>query len=92
MRDLTGFQRDLLYVIYPQDHPSGQDVKDELETYYEEPINHARLYTNLDTLVEKSYVKKGERNRRANSYEISQKGIDALERRHQWIREYFEDA
>jgi PadR family transcriptional regulator, regulatory protein PadR len=33
MHDLTGFQRDLLYVIAGRDNPSGLALKDTLETY-----------------------------------------------------------
>ena len=53
MHDLTGFQRDLLYVVAGLDNPHGLAVKDELEDYYEKEIHHGRLYPNLDTLVEK---------------------------------------
>ncbi|APW99533.1 PadR family transcriptional regulator [Halobiforma lacisalsi AJ5] len=31
MTNLTGFQRDLLYVITGADRPSGQDVKERVE-------------------------------------------------------------
>lgn len=92
MHDLSGFQRDLLYVIYRLDRPSGQEVKDDLETYYDDPINRGRLYTNLDTLVEKGYVRKGQRTRRSNYYEISEMGIQALTERQEWERRYFEEA
>ena len=56
MYDLTGFQRDLLYVITGRDEPHGLAIKDELEEYYEKEIHHGRLYPNLDTLVEKGLV------------------------------------
>jgi len=52
MYDLTGFQRDLLYVIAGLDEPHGLAIKEELEDYYEKEIHHGRLYPNLDTLVE----------------------------------------
>lgn len=90
MHDLSGFQRDLLYVINGLDKPSGQDVKEELETYYEETINHGRLYPNLDTLVNKDYVEKGQLDRRANFYAITEKGVDSLYDREKWERKYFE--
>jgi PadR family transcriptional regulator, regulatory protein PadR len=60
MEDLTGFQRDLLYVIAGLDDPHGLAIKDELETYYEKEIHHGRLYSNLDTLVDKGFVGKGQ--------------------------------
>ena len=56
MDDLIGFQRDLLYVIAGADQPSGQGVKEEIETDYNAEINHGRLYPNLDTLVNKELI------------------------------------
>ncbi|MDL0145688.1 helix-turn-helix transcriptional regulator, partial [Halobacterium salinarum] len=50
MHDLTGFQRDLLYVIGGLNEPHGLAVKAEMEEYYESEIHHGRLYPNLDTL------------------------------------------
>ena len=35
MHDLTGFQRDLLYVIAGREDPHGLAIKEELESYYE---------------------------------------------------------
>jgi len=46
---LTGFQRDLLYVIAGGTEQSGQEIKEELEPYYSTEINHGRLYPNLDS-------------------------------------------
>ena len=40
MYDLTGFQRDLLYVIAGRDDPHGLAIKEELEEYYEKEIHH----------------------------------------------------
>ncbi|APW96794.1 PadR family transcriptional regulator [Halobiforma lacisalsi AJ5] len=88
MDDLTGFQRDLLYVIAGADQPSGQDVKDEIETYYSSEINHGRLYPNLDTLVNKELVEKGQLDRRTNYYAITDDGRRAIEKRREWERQY----
>ncbi|WP_254528646.1 helix-turn-helix transcriptional regulator [Natrinema gelatinilyticum] len=90
MDDLTGFQRDLLYVIAGADQPSGQDVKDEVETYYNSEINHGRLYPNLDTLVNKDLVEKGQLDRRTNYYEISDHGRQAIEERQEWEQQYLD--
>ena len=91
MDDLTGFQRDLLYVIAGADQPSGQDVKDEIESYYSADINHGRLYPNLDTLVNKELVEKGQLDRRTNYYEISESGLHQIEERREWERQYIEE-
>jgi hypothetical protein len=39
MMDITGFQRDFLYVIAGSDSPHGLAIKDELDTYYEKESN-----------------------------------------------------
>ena len=61
MHDLTGFQRDPLYVIAGADQPSGQDVKEEVEQYYSTEINHGRLYPNIDWLVDEGFLEKSKR-------------------------------
>lgn len=88
MDGLTGFQRDLMYVLAGFDQPSGQSVKDEIETYYGSEINHGWLYPNLDTLVEEGYVKKGELDRRTNFYAITDAGRDAIRERRDWEEQY----
>jgi PadR family transcriptional regulator, regulatory protein PadR len=88
MDDLTGFQRDLLYVIAGADQPSGQDIKEEIESYYANEINHGRLYPNLDTLVNKDLVEKGELDRRTNYYALSNEGDEAIQRRREWESQY----
>jgi len=90
MDDLTGFQRDLLYVISGADQPSGQDVKDEIEQYYSSEINHGRLYPNLDTIVNKELVEKGELDRRTNYYDITEDGEQTIEEHREWEQQYVE--
>jgi len=88
MYDLTGFQRDLLYVVAGLDEPHGLAIKEELEEYYEKEIHHGRLYPNLDTLVEKGLVEKGERDRRTNEYTLTRRGRRELEARIEWETGY----
>ncbi|WP_226042866.1 helix-turn-helix transcriptional regulator [Natrinema sp. DC36] len=90
MDDLTGFQRDLLYVIAGADQPSGQDVKEEVEQYYNADINHGRLYPNLDTLVNKELVEKGQLDRRTNYYAIADKGEETIEDRQKWKEQFID--
>lgn len=92
MHDLTGFQRDLLYVIAGGDEPHGLAIKDELEGYYETEIHHGRLYPNLDTLVEKGLVEKGQRDRRTNFYTVTQRGRRELEARQEWEAQYLDET
>ncbi|KTG30313.1 PadR family transcriptional regulator [Haloferax profundi] len=88
MFDLTGFQRDLLYVIEGFDEPHGLAIKQEIENYYENEIHHGRLYPNLDTLVEKGLVDKGEIDRRTNSYQVTARGRREIEARQEWEQHY----
>jgi DNA-binding PadR family transcriptional regulator len=90
MHDLTGFQRDLLYVIAGLDEPHGLAIKDELEGYYEKEIHHGRLYPNLDTLVDKGLVEKGQRDRRTNFYTLTRRGTREIEARREWESQYVE--
>lgn len=88
MYDLTAFQRDCLYVIAGLDDPHGLAVKGELEEYYEKEIHHGRLYPNLDTLVEKGLVEKGELDRRTNLYSVTRRGQREITARTDWESQY----
>ncbi len=92
MHDLTGFQRDLLYVIAGSDEPHGLAIKAELEEYYESEIHHGRLYPNLDTLVEKGLVEKGQADRRTNYYTITRRGRREIEARAEWQAQYVDSG
>lgn len=84
MHDLTGFQRDLLYAIAGMDSPKGLAVKDKLDEYYANEINHGRLYPNLDRLIEMDLVEKGEIDERTNSYTLTEEGKNLLTERREW--------
>jgi len=90
MHDLTGFQRDLMYVIAGLDDPHGLAIKEELEKYYEKEIHHGRLYPNLDTLVEKGLVEKSQKDRRTNEYAMTRRGNREIEARTEWETNYIE--
>jgi DNA-binding PadR family transcriptional regulator len=88
MFELTGFQRDLLYVLAELDQPSGQTVMDRISEERNEEVNHGRLYPNLDTLVDRGLVEKGQIDRRTNYYELTEEGRDILEARREWENRY----
>ena len=88
MDQLTGFQRDLLYVIAGMDRPSGQEILDRVNQYIDQPVTHGRLYPNLDELVEMELVEKGQIDRRTNYYALTPKGHRELEKRQEWVKRH----
>jgi DNA-binding PadR family transcriptional regulator len=82
--DLSGFQRDLLFVISSNDSDNGLTIRDDLSDYRGEKIHHGRLYPNLDELVELGLVDKSQQTERANSYSLTDDGRAVLERRVAW--------
>jgi len=91
--DLTGFQRDLLYVIAGLDEPHGLAIAEEIADQHGPDINPGQLYPNLDALVEEGFVEK-QQNPQKNVYSVTEKGCEALQERHQWIAQYvdFEES
>ena len=92
MNELTAFQRDALYVIAGHDEPHGLMIKNELDEYYGEDINHGRLYPNLNTLVDKGLVNKGSKDRRTNYYELTEAGEELIESREEFLDELLESS
>ncbi|MFB6082023.1 MAG: PadR family transcriptional regulator [Halanaeroarchaeum sp.] len=91
MDDLTGFQRDLMFVVAGLDEPNGLEIKEEIEDYYETTINHGRLYPNLDTLVEDGLIEKAKQDERTNAYRLTERGSEILENRQTWEHRYVRD-
>ena len=88
MEDLTAFQRDVLYSIAGLDAPKGLKIKEELGEYYDEEVYHGRLYSNLDTLVDKGLVEKGSQDNRTNSYTLTARAVHEIEARRKWETKY----
>jgi len=91
MDGITGFQRDILYVIAGLGDPKGMRVQSALEEYYGSSVLHARVYQNLDALVECDLVEKGERDSRTNYYRLTSAGRGCIESRRQWEGGYVSD-
>lgn len=92
-RDLTGFQRDILFVLRRiergearEDQPYGLAIKRELEHLREEDVvNHGRLYPNLDDLVDIGIIEKAMVDRRTNEYSTTDTGRDVIDQHAQWV-------
>lgn len=83
--DLSAFQTDILAVIADEGRPYGLAIKDNLEDVRYEKVNHGRLYPNLDTLVEKGLVEKGEIDNRTNYYTLTGEGVTELNDYQSWL-------
>ncbi len=90
LADLTGFQRDLLFVLSGMGTPSGSELMSEVEQSQDRPVLHGRLYSNLDELVEAGYIEKGELDGRTNYYALTDEGYEKLRARHEWEQEHLE--
>ncbi|QIO25017.1 PadR family transcriptional regulator [Haloarcula sp. JP-L23] len=79
--ELTGFQRDLLEAIAAVDgDPYGLALKRYLDERYADPINHSRLYQNLDDLTEQGLINRDALDDRTNAYTLTDAGRRLLQR------------
>jgi DNA-binding PadR family transcriptional regulator len=82
--ELTAFQQNIL-VILAEEPRYGLAIKRELETYYDDEVNHGRLYPNLDDLVELDLVEKSELDKRTNQYALTEAGEDVVMEQLSWV-------
>jgi DNA-binding PadR family transcriptional regulator len=83
IRELTAFQRNIL-VVLAEEPTYGLDIKSQMEDYYDDDVNHGRLYPNLDQLVELGLVEKGEIDKRTNEYALTEAGYAAIRDQVEW--------
>jgi DNA-binding PadR family transcriptional regulator len=80
--ELSRFQLEILFALAaePDATDYGLGIKRDLESYYGEPVNHGRLYPNLNTLHEQGYIICGEGpDDRTNAYELTAAGQAVLD-------------
>ncbi len=82
--ELTAFQRTILTVL-AEEPRYGLAIKRELQSYYDEEVNHGRLYPNLDELVEMGLVEKSELDKRTNEYALTDDGFQVLLNQLNWM-------
>lgn len=82
--ELTAFQLNVLTIL-SDEALYGLAIKRELETYYDDEVNHGRLYPNLDELVEMGLVEKGQLDKRTNEYALTDRGRMALLEQLGWM-------
>jgi DNA-binding PadR family transcriptional regulator len=82
-KELSAFQQNILSIL-AEEPRYGLAIKRELESYYDDEVNHGRLYPNLDEMVEMGLVEKSERDKRTNEYSLTTDGIDAIADQLRW--------
>jgi DNA-binding PadR family transcriptional regulator len=82
-RELTAFQQNIL-VILGEEPRYGLAIKRQLEDYYDDEVNHGRLYPNLDDLVEMGLVEKSELDKRTNQYALTDEGYETVKSQLAW--------
>jgi PadR family transcriptional regulator PadR len=89
MDGLTGFQRDIVYIVLANKAPHGLQIKQDLDEYYCDRVTRGRVYSNLDTLVEAGYLEKRTKTDRTNAYRLTEVGFDAVISRRRWEEQQF---
>lgn len=79
----TKFQDKILTILSVKPF-YGLAIKRRLEEYYQEQVNHGRLYPNLDQLCEQGLVEKRELDKRTNQYSLTDLGEQVVEFDHEW--------
>jgi len=83
-RELTAFQQNILTIL-AREPKYGLAIKRTLESYYDDEVNHGRLYPNLDELVEKGLIEKSELDKRTNQYALTDQGYEAVLDQLSWM-------
>lgn len=86
---LTGFKRDLLFVIAKLEgqRPHGKEIKREISEHYTDEINTGRLYQNLRELTDQDFVATWPIDGRTKAYHVSDLGHEWLEAYQEWTSE-----
>lgn len=88
VHELTAIQRDLLFVVYGMDDPSGQAIKGELEATQDRSVLAGHVYSNLDDLADTGFVDKRIGGGRTNEYGLTEAGRERLHDRVQWESQF----
>lgn len=85
--DLSKFQLRILALLAARNEPpKGLAIKSELSDYYGEDVYPGRLYPNLTELSEQGFVDISEKDKRTNSYRLTDEGYEVLNAEVQWLQ------
>lgn len=86
LTSMTGFKRNLLLATaaLAGEQPHGLVIKEHMEQFYDDSINHGRLYQNLGELVDEELVRKTPVDGRTNAYSLTETAKRRLYAHHRW--------
>lgn len=90
VRELSNFQRDVLFVVAGADEPSGQEIKRELEATTMEMVLPGQLYPNLAQLAELDLVEKSARDGRTSAYDLTERGSRVIGDLCEWQKRHLQ--
>jgi DNA-binding PadR family transcriptional regulator len=90
--DLTAFQRDVLATVARVGPNYGLGILRAIEAEGYRDVNAARLYTNLDDLVEMGLVEKSTLDQRTNEYGLTTDGKGELRVYQNWLTNCLEES
>lgn len=88
MHHLSGFKRDILYIVAGTGGLNGAEIKHRLCDYYDREIYDSQLYPNLDTLVERGLVDKHPVDGRTYAYQLTPEAQTVLKEHQRWKQHY----
>jgi DNA-binding PadR family transcriptional regulator len=75
-----------------QSPTTSEETLRAVRSYEMDSMTGSRLYPNLDDLVDKGLLEKGELDKRTNVYTVTKRGLRELEARRAWEDEYIEST
>jgi len=88
MNGLTGFQRDILYVIAGLADTPALEIKEELQGANEMEITQDRLYPCLHRLIEKGFIEEGTPDESTDMYTLTEQGKREIATQRKWENKY----
>lgn len=80
---LTDFRYSILFLLGGEPD-YGLGIKERLQEYYGNEINHGQVYSNLNWLHEDGFLLKSPLDNRTNAYQLSEHGVALALDRVQW--------
>lgn len=86
MRDLTAYQRDLLFAAWrDRENRTGKDIKNRLDEYRGRESQSGQFYQALNRLVDLGYFEVDQVDGRTKDYRLTEEAVSKIEDRIKWV-------